>query len=258
MEVLAHSISEAIDIDSFQVDYGTPPIARTSRELFYSLGKNAWFSITSYGALAFCNSDKKTESEIVELAKRHAGELHQVMLSEDHTINKGKISFATSRLTVPQITPEIIRVVLQNVAQSVTLDHYRRVAANLLGEVKGHAEELEARGKIRLKEKLLNRFIGRVLKIKNRIAEHFYIFADLDVIWEDDHLTKIHRGVAQTLDLKARYEEVENSFKIIEENLHMFNEFHMHGQSYRIEIIITLLIVIEVLDLIGDKFKLFH
>lgn len=260
MELNAHSLAESIDLDAFAAAFHKDPTARTKRELFYALGKNAYLSVYSFGAIAVSNLSQADESQIVNLASKHAENLHTTPLTEDHTVRTGKggAKFQTSVLSVPKINPEVARIVMQNIAYSVTLDHYHRVAANLLDDVKGHASELEAKGKIRLKEKHLNRFIGRVLKIKNRIAEHFYIFADLDIIWEDDFLTKVHRGTAQSLELKSRFEEVENSFKIIEENLHMFNEFHMHGQSYRIEIIITLLIVIEVLDLIGDKFKLFH
>lgn len=252
-------MAESIDLAAFAAAFGEAAPAGSKRELFYALGKGAYCSIYSFGAVAFCGVRESDEVRIMDLARRFSENAHQRVLSEDHTVKTGKgASFGTSVLKVPKATPEVLRIVMQNIAYSVTLDHYQRVAANLLEEVKTHAGELESRGKIRLREKNLNRFIGRVLKIKNRIAEHFYIFSDLDIIWENDFLTQVHRGISHSLDLKSRFEQVENSFKIIEENLHMFNEFHMHGQSYRIEIIITLLIVIEVLDLIGDKFKLFH
>lgn len=259
MELIAHSLAESIDLDKFAEAYGEEPAFRSKRELFYARGKNAYVSVTGFGAVVMAGLKGSDEIRLMELAKKYGDNVHEVALSEDHTIRVAKrVSALSSVLSVPKITPDVVRIVMQNIAYSVTLDHYHRVAANLLHEVKGHAKELEAKGKIRLKEKNLNRFIGRVLKIKNRIGEYFYIFADLDIIWENAFLTSVHRGTAQSLDLKSRFEQVENSFKIIEENLHMFNEFHMHGQSYRIEIIITLLIVIEVLDLIGDKIKLFH
>lgn len=38
----------------------------------------------------------------------------------------------------------------------------------------------------------------------------------------------------------------------------MLNELHVHRQSHRIEITITVLILTEVLDLIGDKPKIFR
>lgn len=259
MEVIAHSLAESINLAAFVADYGKETALGSKRELFYPLGKKTWFSVYSFGAVAFCNVSAADEIRISELVKKHATDVHKGLLSEDHTIRIGRgAAFKASEVTVPKVSDDVMRIVMQNMAYSVTLDHYHRIAANLLDEVKTHAAELEAKGKIRLREKNLNRFIGRVLKIKNRIAEHFYIFADLDIIWEDEFLTKVHRGTAKTMDLKVRFEEVENTFRIIEENLHMFNEFHMHGQSYRIEIIITLLIVVEVLDLIANKFKLLH
>lgn len=258
MNINAYSIAEAIDLNRLAQAIGKNPAAQNGREMFYPEGKNGFWSAYSFGAVVFCNIDPATELRLRELARLSAQNLHEAVLTEDHVLKKGKLAFSNSELTVPKIDAGVLRVVMQSLAYSVTLDHYRRIAVNLLATVKTHAAELEHRGKIRLREKNLNRFIGRVLNVKNRIAEHFYIFSNLEETWENDLLTRVQRGMAQSLDLHTRFEEVGGSFRIIEENLHMFNEFHMHGQSYRIEIIITLLIVIEVLDLIGDKFKVFH
>ncbi len=257
---MAYSLAEAVSLEDFAGACDLQLLSQSKQELFYSAGKTSWFSVYAFGAIAFCGV-KETEAErLIALARQYGRNVHLVQITEDHRISvaKGKPLFETSHLRVSRITPTVVRIVMQNIAYSATLEHYRRVGANLLEATRTHVRELEDKGKIRLKAKALHQFIGRVLSIKNRIAEHLFIFSNLDAIREDDYLTEIHRGTAHSLELKTRFEEVANSFRIIEENLHMFNEFHMHSQSYRIEIIITLLIVIEVLDLIGDKFKLFH
>lgn len=257
---MAYSVAEAIGLEDFAAACNLQLLTRGKQEIFYRLNKNGWVSVYAFGAIVFCNVDAAECDRLIALTRQCARNAHLVPISEDHkiSIRKGKPVFETSHLTVARVTPTIIRIVMQNIAYSATLEHYRRVAANLLEATRTHVRELEEKGKIRLKAKALHQFIGRVLSIKNRIAEHMFVFSNIDTIREDDHLTAIHRGTANSLELRARFEEVANSFRIIEENLHMFNEFYMHGQSYRIEVIITLLIVIEVLDLIGDKFKLFH
>ena len=257
---MAYSVAEAVALDNFASACNLPLLGRSKQELFYRVNKSSWVSVYAFGAIAFCNVDRAECDRLMALTRQCARNPHMVPTTEDHKISarKGKPVFETSKLTVAQVTATVIRIIMQNIAYSATLEHYRRVAANLLEATQTHVRELEEKGKILLKAKALHQFIGRVLTIKNRIAEHLFVFSNLDAIRENDHLTAIHRGTANSLELKTRFEEVANSFRIIEENLHMFNEFYMHGQSYRIEVIITLLIVIEVLDLIGDKFRLFH
>lgn|GEM_PF-3117423 len=257
---MAYSVAEAIGLTDFAAASNLQLLARSKQELFYRLNKQGWVSVYAFGAIVFCNVDGSERDRLIALARQCARDAHLVPTTEDHKISvrKGKPAFETSHLTVARVTPKVIQIIMQNIAYSATLEHYRRVGANLLEATRTHVRELEEKGKIRLKAKALHQFIGRVLSIKNRIAEHMFIFSNIDTIREDDYMTVIHRGTANSLELRPRFEEVANSFRIIEENLHMFNEFYMHGQSYRIEVIITLLIVIEVLDLIGDKFKLFH
>jgi len=260
MEMMAFSIAESTDIGAFARSCGGKVEASTPREIFLFMGKNSWASVYNYGAIVFCNVSAHETEKLLELMRVHSENIHHQSLSEDHTIEirGGKPKFAPSRLTIKSLNARIARVVMQNLAYSVTLDHYRRVSGNLLGQTNEQIRDLESRGKMKLGARKLNKFIGRVLNIKNRIAEHLYLFGHLDITWEDDELTAIHLGTADSLEIKTRFDEVNNSLRIVEENLHMFNEFHMHGQSYRIEVIITLLIVIEVLDLIGDKFKIFR
>ena len=183
---------------------------------------------------------------------------HEQILTEDHTVRKGRLAFALSEITVPKTDAATLRVIMQNLAYSVSLDHYRRVAAELLAIVRGQSENLERTGKITLKERQLHQFIGRVLNIRNRMSEHFDIFVNPLEAWENKALTAVQQAMVASLELPSRIAEVESSFGIIEENLHMLNELHVHRQSHRIEIIITVLILIEVLDLIGDKLRIFQ
>lgn len=260
MQLNSHSIAESIDLKAIAAASNDRSPVVTPREVFVRLSKSSCYSVYVYGAVVFCNVKSEEEQAILSKIRAHVSGEHEKGLTEDHTlkVRGGNPKSAPSIITVPKATDLVLRVVMQNLAYSVTLDYYRQVATALLDSVKGRSEELARSGKIKLREKQLNQFIGRVMTIKNRIAEHFYIFKTLDEVWENDLLTRVQSSIVRSLDLKLRFEEVEGSFRIIEENLHMLNELYVNLQSHRIEIIITVLIMIEVLDLIGDKFKLFH
>lgn len=257
MHINAYSLAESIDLEAVARKLGRNPVAQNSREMFFSEGRG-FFGVYGFGAVVFGNLDPADEVRLREYAMAAAEKPHAQVLTEDHTIKKGRLAFAPSEITIPKTDSATLRVIMQNLAYSVSLDHYRRVAAELLAIVRGQSENLERRGKITLKERELHHFIGRVLHIRNRMSEHFHVFGTLPEAWENKALAAVQQAMVASLELSTRIAEVESSFAIIEENLHMLNELHVHRQSHRIEIIITFLILIEVLDLIGDKLRIFQ
>ncbi len=257
MNVNAYSLAETIDLPAVASHLGRNPLLQTHREMFFPEGRG-FFGVYSFGAVVFCNLPAADEVRLREVAMRAARNQHEQVLAEDHTIKKGRLAFVPSEITVPQTDATTLRVIMQNLAYSVSLDHYRRVAADLLAVVRGQSENLERKGKITLKERELHHFIGRVLNIRNRMSEHFHVFGNPPEAWENKALTAVQQAMVTSLEMPSRIAEVESSIAIIEENLHMLNELHVHRQSHRIEMIITVLILIEVLDLIGDKLKIFH
>lgn len=256
MHVNAYSLAESFDLASVARKLGRNPVAQNNREMFFT-ERSGFFGVYSFGALVFCNLNPAEEVRLREIVAGSALNAHAQTLAEDHTIKKGRLAVATSEITVPKTDAATLRVIMQNLAYSVSLDHYRRVAAELLAVVRGESEHLERTGRIMLKQRQLRCFIGRVLSIRNRMSEHFHVFGNPPETWENQALSAVQQAMVASLEMPSRIAEVESGFAIIGENLHMLNEMHVHRQSHRIEIVITVLILIEVLDLIGDKLRIF-
>jgi required for meiotic nuclear division protein 1 len=123
----------------------------------------------------------------------------------------------------------------------------------LLSEVKGFATELEVTGRLKISRKNMMRFIGRALNTQNEIAGNIYIFDSPDLVWEDEYLDTLHRGLMKYFDLRVRYNEVEYTLRIIEDNLTVFREIIHQRESTILEFIIILLILVEVFDLFITK-----
>lgn len=96
--------------------------------------------------------------------------------------------------------------------------------------------------------KRLKRFIGHVLKIKNQISENLYIFDSPDITWENEALNKLNASLKQTFDLKDRYRYIAERVTIIKEDLELFKDIMDHRESSKLEWIIILLILVEVID----------
>jgi len=95
----------------------------------------------------------------------------------------------------------------------------------------------------------LKKFIGKVLNIKNQISENLYIFDEPESTWENEQLNRLNLELKQTFDLKIRYRNIHEQLGIIKENLELFKDIWDHRESSRLEWVIIILILVEVLDL---------
>jgi uncharacterized Rmd1/YagE family protein len=143
---------------------------------------------------------------------------------------------------------EVIRLIMLNTSQSVALDKYLEITDQLLSETSQYVDALELTGKLKISGKRLKRFIGHVLKIKNQISENLYIFDSPDITWENEALNKLNVSLKQTFDLKDRYRYIYERTAIIKEDLELFKDIMDHRESSKLEWIIILLILVEVVD----------
>jgi uncharacterized Rmd1/YagE family protein len=120
-------------------------------------------------------------------------------------------------------------------------------------ETTSYIEQLEKYGKINISFKSLKMFIGKVLNIKNRIADNFYILDSPEETWEDEYLAKIDFGLRRTFDIKIRFREIDNQLQIIRDNLNLFKDLAQHRNSNILEWVIIILILVEVVNLIFEK-----
>jgi uncharacterized Rmd1/YagE family protein len=140
-----------------------------------------------------------------------------------------------------------------HLAQSVVLDHFFYSSQALLAEIKEHTEFMQEKGKIRLGQKDTLRFIGKTLSAKNHIAENLYILDSPEQTWEDEYLEDLHKKLTIHLDQAQRYRVIENTLRIVKDNLNIYTAYNDHRESSRLEWIIIILIVIEVIDTFVSK-----
>jgi uncharacterized Rmd1/YagE family protein len=85
--------------------------------------------------------------------------------------------------------------------------------------------------------------------VKNQISENLYIFDSPDITWENESLNKLNGSLKQTFDLKDRYRYIYERTAIIKEDLELFKDIMDHKESSKLEWIIIILILVEVVDL---------
>ena len=66
-------------------------------------------------------------------------------------------------------------------------------------------------------------------------------------MWEEEYLSQINAGLSGTFNLKTRFKEVEYTLTIIDNNQRIFAQLVQHRDANKLEWIVILLILFEVL-----------
>lgn len=219
-------------------------------EVIYSEDGSSFIQIHDYGSLVFFGIDKNQQNQIIgsirNILKLESRELE----AEQYDVEiapESPYQVYFDRMVIDKLNLEIARVLMLNVAQSIALDHYTDRASQLLEEISIHTAELENNGKFSIKGRDLSKYIGKTMNLKNIIATNLYIFDSPNIVWEDEFLDRINKDLVREMDITARYKSLQESVYTIKESLEIFNDFHQHSYSAKLEWIIIILIAYEII-----------
>ena len=254
-QVLSYQIADNIDIKMFKSAFKSDLYFSDTDELFYIIDEGQYIYVFKYGVVCFLNYDAVKISEFLRLISPYSKNKFDQSLEEEFKIQtnsvKNKIGFNSIEIIGSDI--EVLRLIMLNVSQSVALDYYHEQTTKLMEETNYHTQILETRGRLDLSGINLKKYIGRTLVLKNRIAENLYIFDSPPETWEDENLNKIHNDLKRTFDLKERFRNIQEGLNIIKDNYELFRDMLQYRNSYRLELVIILLILVEVLNIFAQK-----
>jgi required for meiotic nuclear division protein 1 len=260
-KITAINIAENIDFVNFKVPPGGTLITYTNFELFFQMSDNQFIAVFQNGVVVFSNYSPPEISTMLFSLKdyminpmNNTSETIEVLLTETK-----KVYTENNILYVPleYDGQNLIRIIMNDLVQILAIDFYIKITEKLLAEVKTYADNLEKSGKIGLLKKNRNRFIGRCLTTKNKIADNLYIFDTPSLVWGDQNLENVHNTVTASYNLKARLKELEYTLSVINENLQIFMEIFEHTRASMLEIVVIILIVFEIVNSLTERFHIF-
>jgi uncharacterized Rmd1/YagE family protein len=248
--VVAYQVASTINIKkSIQLPWQL--LFKDSDELYFEVSKHKFIYVFQYGMVSFFNMSQNEILKSLKKIKPFCADYFSEKLTEEVkvVIQKDQLQVSSSSIILPCWNQEMIRLVMLNASQSVALDRFSEITENLLIETNEHTKYLEKFGKLDISGNKLKRFIDKVLNIKNKISENLYIFDTPEFTWENETLQKLNLELKQAFDLKDRYRLIHNRIEIIKENLELFKDIMDHNESSRLEWIIIILILVEVIDM---------
>lgn len=249
--VVAYQVANTINIKASKQQLPWQLLFQDSDELFFLSSKDKFVYVFHYGMVSFFNLSADERDAALKVIQPYCENYLGGIISEEVQViikpNTLQVNFES--IVLPDLNSEMIRLVMLNASQSVALDRFSKITEDLLIETNEHTKYLENKGKLDISGNKLKRFIGKVLNIKNKISENLYIFDSPEITWEDEQLNKLNLELKKTFDLKDRYHLIHDRIEIIKENLELFKDIMDHRESSRLEWIIIILILVEVVDM---------
>jgi uncharacterized Rmd1/YagE family protein len=254
MEIIieAIQIAEAFNIKKFRAEFGVEAFSGSTSEVFYALNdSNRYLYVFDYGVVVFGNYDALAKSHFVDYIKNYATTIVDLNLFEEYRIkldeNSSQSLVKDDFVTVPYIDAAIVGIVMLNIGQSVALEYYEVLTGELISSSKHYIVELEKNGKLSISKTNLLKYIGKVLNVKNSIVDNLYILDDPNLVWDNEELNLLNRRLKLNFDINPRFKDLDYRLQIVENNLTLFTDVLNVRESTRLEWVIIILIVLEII-----------
>jgi uncharacterized Rmd1/YagE family protein len=254
--VTGYHLGDRLDLKELKNNLAYHCIYADPTELMYDENNDSYIGIFDYGSIVFFGIDNIAQTNIINTVRTilnlDKAELRRenfdVEINPDASY---KVIF--DRLIINELTIDIAKIIMLNIAQSVALDYYIEQSNILLSQTYHFSLELEEKGKFSIKGKKLLKYIGRLLNLKNKITQNIYIFDSPNLTWNDEQLNVINNDLSRELDIKLRHSSLQEGLSTVRENLEILKDINQHSHSSTLELIVIVLIAIEIINIIIDK-----
>ncbi len=254
--VTGYQLGDRLDLKELKNNLAYTCVYADPTELMYDAGASSFIGIFDYGSIVFLGVDNGVQTNIIN-AVRTILKLDSTELKRENfdveIDPQASYKVIFDRLIIKELSIDIAKIIMLNIAQSVALDYYIEQSNILLGQTYQFSLELEAKGRFSIKGKRLLKYIGRLLNLKNKITQNIYIFDSPTLTWNDEYLNVVNTDLSRELDIKLRHSSLQESLNTVRENLEILKDINQHSHSSTLEIIVIILIAIEILNIIISK-----
>lgn len=165
----------------------------------------------------------------------------------------GEVRF--DRIILGAATLPALEIVSLLLAQSVVMDYYEEDVREILSGTVRISSGLERSGRIPGHVRDLRRFVGRCINTRKDIVMSLALFDKPESTWDDPALDRLFGGLRRELEIDDRFRALERKLGMIQDDLMLFIELSQTRTSWRLEVIIVLLILAELLLSILYRFR---
>ena len=157
-------------------------------------------------------------------------------------------------IQIKDLSPQRLVVIADALAKNVALTRDEREVSRVFEVIEPLAADLAKRGRTPVGRKNMLRLIGRALLVRHRVTGRVEVEEKPDVLWDRWDLERLHARLADEYELKERATILSRKLEVVGETARAFTDLIDASRSLRLEVMIVLLIVVEVMITVYDLF----
>ena len=227
------------------------------RPLVVRAGQQGCAVLFRYGAVVFFDVDAADEATFLAELKPLViesfpePETEAVIIRTDPTAeereDKGVISLKDFSLERVQLIASIL-------AKSVVLAHYEEQVAKMFDRVEPLAVELQEKGRRGYSSRTLLRDIGNALSVQHKMVGRVEVEEKPDLVWDRPDLDRLYVRLGDEYELRERHRALGRKFELISRTVETLLQLLQHRSTLRVEWYIVILIVVEILITVYERF----
>jgi uncharacterized Rmd1/YagE family protein len=259
-EVRADYFQSPIDLEIVQ-SHGLPLKVMAGDPLVLSGPKNAHVVVLRFGAVVFWRCDPAVREQVLETIQRvlemkpPSSEVRDTLLVRLGQPEE-RVNFRD--IWLRNLTLEHIKIISEAVGQSVALKHCELSVTQALKNTSPIVQALEARGELKPSEKSILKTVGFTLAVREAVLAKISLFDDPAEAWQSERLSRLRNLLYDHFDIKKRLVGLHEKVTFLSDLNLMLMTLLQNRTSHRLEWIVVLLIVIEVIFSIVQYFAPFH
>jgi uncharacterized Rmd1/YagE family protein len=179
----------------------------------------------------------------------------EIVPDQDDQIEPG------GHIKVKDLSPARLVVIADALAKNVALAHDEREVSRVFDVIDPLAANLAQRGRTPGKRRDMLKLIGQALLVRHRMSGRVEVEEKPDVLWDRWDLERLHARLADEYELKERAGVLARKIEVVGETARALTDLLDVARSLRLEVMIVVLIVFEVLitlyELLIKPMKLF-
>ncbi len=249
-----------IDLDELQAQYPLSQVL-SADPLVLGLPGNAHVVVLRFGAVVFWNCNGLQSAKVLEQVQQvmhvpapncEVGESAVVLLDQAEE----RVNFKD--ICLQKLTLEHIRVISATVGQSVALKHCELSVSKALKNAAPIVQALQRRGALITSEKSILKTVGFTLAVRDAILAKLSLFDDPAETWQSERLSRLHNLLGEHFDITKRLSALNEKLTFLSDLNTMLMSLLHNRTSHRLEWVVILLIVTEVVFSFHHFFSTFQ
>jgi len=252
LEGRSHSFVAVAYVDELPLSWITPLVKEsktTPHELRAALPERGEVFAFPFGALVFRDVEPKVrDAFLASLHARHPRLVPDLVREEFAVFERPgtRVGLAEGRLVVDRMSASRAAVVALIVAQSAAMETYERIVEDLFGRTRTLVGQLERRGVMPLRTRLLHRFIGEAVGRRSEVLSTLHLLDKPDATWDDPAMDRIYDDLRAEFDLGDRFDALESKLRTVQDALELLLGVARDRRLVWLEVAIVVLICLEV------------